>query len=216
MKVKKSNIDIVKGYLEGTRPFIQVGYVPSTIQRKEGEEWVDASGKKWRQTKGGQVTVNAQAELIRSLTSQKCSCGQDIRYGNPLDEKFFFKTGKCYECIIKDETRLRVLGVFPHYEKYKLLSNYLGFVKDMQQKIQDSIRYLENESGTLSVLCNGDGYIEKFQGMNTTDLLKSAKKDLAEVIKTVAIVKKDTAAAKQIFKKAEGKALKMLTAKPHS
>ena len=45
----KSNLAIVKDYVEGNRPFIQVGYDSNlnNSNRKEGEEWEDAQGNKW-------------------------------------------------------------------------------------------------------------------------------------------------------------------------
>ena len=45
----KSNLDIVKDYVEGNRPFVQVGYDPNlnNSKRKEGEEWEDGQGNKW-------------------------------------------------------------------------------------------------------------------------------------------------------------------------
>ena len=43
----KSNIEIVKGYLSGERPFSQLGWTPDLIERREGEVWNDAQGKSW-------------------------------------------------------------------------------------------------------------------------------------------------------------------------
>lgn len=213
MRVKKSNIDIVKSYLAGERPFIQVGYVPPSVKRKEGEEWEDVSGQKWVQRNGYKTKVNEQANMIREASRRKCECGQDITFGNKLDEKFFAKTGKCYNCLIEEETRLRVLGVYPHYEKYKLLSNYLGFLDDMKQKILDSIKYFEAESDSLKIICNSEGFTERFQGINTTELLSAAKKDLEEITKAISKVRKDKAEAKRVFAAEEKKALKILAPK---
>jgi len=213
MKVKKSNIDIVKGYLAGERPFVQVGYTPKVVKHKEGEEWTDASGKRWKMKNGGQVSVNPQADMIRDLIRQKCACGQDIRYGSKLDEKFFLKTGKCFDCIIEEETRLRVLGVFPFYEKYKLLSNYLGFLEDMKQKIEDSIKYFQTEGDTINIVCNGEGFMEKFKGLNAEDLLKSAQKDLKEIASTMEEVAKNKAKAKKVYESENARAIKRATAK---
>lgn len=199
MHRKKSNIDIVKDYLSGTRPFVQVGFTPKKVERKEGEEWVDAQGRKWVQRDGYKTQVNEQAAMIREVAQQVCSCGQNIRYGDKFDQKFFVKTGMCYDCLIKHETELRVLGVFIQYEKWKLLSNYLGFLEDMKQKIEDSIKYFQSESDTLSILCNSEGFLEKFKGMNTADLLTAAQKDLTEVTATIDKVTKDKEKAKKIY-----------------
>lgn len=181
MKIQKSNIEIIKSYVNNERPFVTVGYVPPNIQRKEGEVWTDNDGKKWTQKNGYKSPVHEQTELIRTQIQQKCKCGQNIKYGTRLDEKFFWKTGKCFDCIIKEETRLRILGVFPQYENYKLISNYLGNLEDIKRQIQDSIRYLKNEDGELKIVCNSEGFLEKFTGLNTTELLIAARKDLKEI-----------------------------------
>lgn len=206
MKSKKSNIQIVKDYLAGERPFVQVGYSPPNMKREEGEQWEDNQGIKWKQRKGYKVRVNEQAEIIRNAIKRTCQCGQEITYGGKLDEVFFSKTGKCFDCIIKEETEYRVLGVYPQYEKYKLLSNYLGFLEDMRNKITDSVAYFDAEEKNMDVLCNGEGFIEKFKGLNTGELLKNAKKDLVEIKKALTIVKKDVAKAKKIFTSALKKA----------
>jgi len=199
MKPKKSNIEIIKSYLAGERPFVQVGYTPRVVERKEGEEWEDAQGRRWVQRNGYRTQINKQAQLIREATNQVCKCGQNIKFGNRFDEKFFAKTGMCYDCTIKHETELRVLGVFAHYERWKLLSNYLSYLEDIKRKIEDSIKYLQNEPDTLSILCNGEGFLEKFKGINTTDLLTSAQKDLEEIEQTIKKVAKDKADAKKIY-----------------
>ena len=64
----KSNIDIIKGYVAGERPFLQVGYTGDAdkyIIRKEGETWTDASGKQWIQTASGPQAVTRIMDIIR-------------------------------------------------------------------------------------------------------------------------------------------------------
>lgn len=199
MKIKKSNIEIVRSYLAGERPVVMVGYTPHKHKKLEGETWIDNKGVKWIQRGGCKVQVNEQANMIREASRRKCSCGQDIQYGNRLDNKFFYKTGKCFDCVIKEETELRILGVYNYYENYKILSNYLGFLEDMKQKIEDSINYFETESNTLEVLCNSEGFLEKFKGMNTVELLEGAKKDLEEINKGIEKVSADKEKAKKIY-----------------
>ena len=199
-KQNKSNVEIVKNYLAGERPFIRVGYSAATKKRKVGEQWVDNNGVKWEQRDGYKTRVNEQAEIIRTASKQVCSCGQEIRFSGKLDELFYRKTGKCFDCLIKEETEYRVLGVFHLYERYKLISNYYGFIIDMKSKIEDSIYYFEKDEGkSLDILCNSEGFIEKFKGLNTMELLENAKKDLQEVDKTIETVAKDMKDAKELF-----------------
>lgn len=199
MKVRKSNIEIVKNYLAGEKVFVTVGYQPPVAERKEGERWVDASGVTWEQKDGWKTRVNEQAEMIRNASKRVCGCGQEIRFGSKLDNDFFIKTGKCYECLIKEETELRILGVFPYYETWKVASNYLGFLKDMKGKIEDSIHYFEGEDGTLRVLCNGEGFIEQFKGLNTAELLDGAKEDLKKITDLIEKVISEKDEAKRIY-----------------
>jgi hypothetical protein len=203
----KTNIQLVSDYLSGTRPFIQVGYSAATKKRKVGERWKDNNGVTWEQREGYKTRINEQASIIREASKQICSCGQEIQFAGRLDELFYRKTGKCFDCVIKEETEYRILGVFSLYERYKLISNYYGFIIDMKSKIEESIRYFEKDEGkSLDILCNSEGFIEKFSGLNTTELMKSAKKDLKEVDKTIALVTKDLKEAKQLFEEGLKKA----------
>jgi hypothetical protein len=192
MKVKKSNIEIVRSYLAGERPITMVGYSKKTKKRKEGEIWEDTKGIKWQQKNGYKVRINEQALTIKNLTQQICKCGQNIQFGNKLDSIFYKKTGKCFDCIIEEETKLRIWGIYPLYEKYKLLSNYLSELMDLRNKVIDSINYFEKSEGkSLDLLCNSEGFIEKFKGLNTETLLNNAKKDLEELNKAINIVSSD-------------------------
>lgn len=216
MRVKKSNIEIIKDYLAGERPFVTVGYKPPPAPRKEGERWKDVSGVTWEQRDGYKVRVNEQATLIKEIARQKCACGQDIQYGNRYDEKVFGKTGKCYECFLKEQQELRILGVFPQFEQYKLISNYLGFLEDLRQKIEESINYFKTEGDRITILCNSEGYLEHFRGINTQELLENAIKDLAEIKKTIKAVTSEKNKAKKLFETDLKEAKKRIAAIPRS
>lgn len=205
MKTKKSNIEIVKNYLSGERPFTQVGYTGKRIKRKDGDQWTDKKGIKWEQKNGFKVRVNEQANLIRELTEQKCKCGQQIKWGDKFDRLFYNKTGLCYECIIKEETNLRILGLYPLYERKKLLSNYLGSLKTVKEKVEETIKYFENNDGEITMLCNSDGVLEKFIGTNRNMILEDARKDLKEIDSEINIVSKDYEKTKTEFEEAVSK-----------
>jgi hypothetical protein len=143
-KTGKSNLDIVRSYLDGERAFIQVGYDENTslAQRKEGEEWTDGNGSHWIKKNGCKQRVSKKAQFI---LEQRCIiCDADMKWGNRLDQKIYPKTQKCYECNIEFEGVLKSLGVYNDYEKYKLINNEISMIKDFISKIVDSINYLEN------------------------------------------------------------------------
>ena len=76
----KSNLDIVKDYVDGVRPFVQVGY-DSNLEnstRKEGEEWEDSQGRKWVWKNSSKRRVSKRATLV---LEQRCTCcNMDVRW----------------------------------------------------------------------------------------------------------------------------------------
>lgn len=181
----KSNISIIKDYLEGSRPFAQIGYTPKPkIKRKIGEVWKDEDGVEWIQTKSGKISKKLND--ITESTRKVCSiCGQDIKWSNNHnDEKMFNKTGKCYDCVIEEENKMRINGTYPIYEKIKIINNQKTFLLDLKQKIKESISYLEKKDKKIQFV-NGDGSIESWSNASMDSLLKEATNDLSEVDKSL-------------------------------
>jgi predicted transposase YbfD/YdcC len=178
----KSNIEIVKDYLAGVRPVIQVGYTGQEyVKRAVGERWTDKTGQEWEQKASGPQKVNRVANIIReAIGVQKCKCGQEIKWGSRADRLFYRKTGLCEGCLIEYETRLRVLGIYGDYEQYKLASNELGATKDMETKILETIKYFESGDTDVKMLCNSEGFTERWKTTNADQILQDAKKDLEE------------------------------------
>jgi hypothetical protein len=195
----KTNIEILKHYMEGTRPFPIFGYTKGKAVRKVGERWT-VKGIEWEQKEWGPSRVNSQADSIRGMLVQKCKCGQDIRYGTKRDSLFFSKTGLCENCVIKHETDLRILGIYEIYERYKLLSNEHAFLKDAKQQLQESLEFVKKDDGTLKVLCNGEGFIEKFHGKNINDFEPQLKEDLKLVTFRIKVVGKAKNEAKKEYR----------------
>src|ERR1039458_5993765 len=182
----KSNIEIVKDYLAGERPVSVFGYIPPEVKRKVGDIWEDNKGITWKQEAGFKTRVNKQADIIREAREEKCKlCHQDIRWGGRADRLFYMKTGLCEGCLIDYETKLRILGIYSDYETYKLASNELGYVKDMKSKIQETIKYFESGDTDVKMLCNSEGFIERWKTTNSDQILSDAKKDLEEVHRRV-------------------------------
>jgi hypothetical protein len=75
---------------------------------------------------------------------------------------------------------LRVLGIYDSYEKYKLASNELGATKDLKAKIKETIKYFESGDTDVKMLCNSEGFTERWKTNNADQILADAKKDLNE------------------------------------
>jgi hypothetical protein len=199
--MKKSNIQIVKDYLAGERPITQFGYTGKKyVKRKIGERWTDAKGVEWEQKESGPQRFNRVAEIIReTIGEQKCKCGADMKWGSKADRLFFRRTGLCEDCLIDYETKLRVLGIFEAYEKYKLASNELGATKDLKVKIEDTIKYFSSGDTDVTMLCNSEGFTERWKTTNAEEVVTNAKKDLEETTKRIDILEKFKDECKQKY-----------------
>lgn len=195
----KSNISIVKDYLEGNRPFTQIGYVPEAKSRSVGERWTDFRGVEWEQRNGYKTRINHQADIIRKVLEQKCKCGQAMKWGSRLDNLFYSKTGMCEKCLIDYETKLRILGIYPVYEKYKLLSNEIGFLKDAKQKLKEIIKFFTDNSGDVELLCNSEGFTERFKNTNKEKILRDSRADLTKIRRRLTEISKEKESAKSEY-----------------
>lgn len=182
----KSNLSIIKDYLSGERPFLQVGYDSNTelLNRKEGEEWEDSQGNKWKKENGIKKRISKIAQI---KNDQKCSiCNANIKFGNYLDQRIYSRCGKCYDCSVIFDSRLKILGKFNEYARHVVFSTRYSKLKDFKTKIIQSIEYLENYDPKLKYL-NEDGSYEIWT--DDTDkrlkVLDDLKKDLIQVEKEI-------------------------------
>ncbi len=182
----KSNLAIVRDYLNGERPFIQVGYTADSdfASRKEGEVWVDANGRKWIKKNGSKRAINQVNSSVIEATKQICKdCSMDIRWGDRYDQLFFNKTGRCHECIVKFETNLRREGKYEEYEQKKLLQNQLSQAREFRTKVQESFDFVSTHEKIS--FPNGDGTLDEWTIERRENILKDLKKDIKKIDKQI-------------------------------
>ena len=183
----KKNIDIVRDYLNGERPFVKVGYtgdINKYIIRKEGETWEDSGGKQWIHENGVTKTVTRVMDIIREEINQKCeTCGCEIRWGIRMDSKIHAKTGKCFDCLVVEETNMRAQGKFKAYERKKVLSNELSHLTSVKKHLEDSKTYLEEHK--VFTFVNSNGLVEEWDNAAADDVRKSLKKDFTRCLKEI-------------------------------
>src|ERR1035437_2456126 len=123
-----SNLDVVRAYLDGRRPYVTVSYNVSEKDkhRKEGETWKDTRGIEWKKKDGKTIRLTkTQGDIIRDTMGDvfNCKwCGQNYKWASKKDQKFLRRCGLCMDCVIDYETKLRILGIYSNYELYKLAS----------------------------------------------------------------------------------------------
>lgn len=184
LKTGKSNLDIVKSYLNGEKAFVQVGYDPnlSNSTRKEGEEWEDSQGRKWIWKNGVKRRVPKKAKIINE---QRCKgCNMDVRWGNYLDDRVWPKTGMCYDCYTKFQTDLKLMGMFEVYNELQDLRNERGVLEDYKKKFEESKQFCEENKDKPVTFLEEDGSFEKWDGnIDYNKILEDLNKDLDVVYK---------------------------------
>jgi hypothetical protein len=170
-----------RGYQTGENPFVQFGPEYVEPRRSQEEVWTDPKGITWQQKNGYRVRVNKNVDAVRESLKQVCSkCGKDIRLtGNRFDDKLFPKTGMCHDCLVDYEQELMLTGKFDAYEKRKVLSNQLAYLKDVKSKLEESVTYLEQNQKITFV--NEFGDVESWTNECRDTLLEGAKSDLDKV-----------------------------------
>lgn len=184
LKTGKSNLDIVKSYLNGEKAFVQVGYNPDlkNSKRKEGEEWEDAQGRKWIWKNGVKRRVPKKAKIINE---QRCKeCNMDVRWGNYLDDRVWPKTLMCYDCYINFQTKLKMNGMFDVYNELQDLKNERSILEDYKKKFEESKKFCEENKDKDVTFLEEDGSFEKWDGnIDYNTILEDLNKDLDVVYK---------------------------------
>lgn len=189
------NTEIIKHYLDGTRPYLITGYTGDKdkyIIRKEGEKWTDSSGKEWVQTKNGPQSVTRVMDIIRQEINDKCECcGREIRWGTKQDRKFFHRTKKCLDCVVNEETEMRIKGKYKLYESRKLVENELSYLLDIKQKLRESKDYLESDASKTLSWTNSTGMVENWSNEARLELKKNIQKDWITCLKKIKAAEKE-------------------------
>jgi hypothetical protein len=202
MHKDKSNLDIVRSYLSGERPWVQIGYTGKKYtKRNVGDRWTDNRGIEWEQKVGGPTRVNKMAEAIREARGKDVckKCQKEMRWGDKTDQLFFRKTGLCTDCLITYETNLRILGIHSEYETMKLASNEMGFLKDARDKISETLNFFQQDGGDVTMICNSEGFVERWKNTNREQIIEDAKRDLKLIKKYIANLSKLKNKCKKIY-----------------
>jgi hypothetical protein len=109
------NIEKVKKLIAGVggQGSIRVGYTPKSVSmRKEGEEWVDARGRRW-EIKDGK---RKQITKIPPRGFDKCNDCEKLIL-KTLDQDTYNRMQRCYHCQLYFETELKREGKWEDWVK---------------------------------------------------------------------------------------------------
>jgi hypothetical protein len=112
---------------------IVVGWRPEMdVKREEGDVWTDLEGKKWTIKNGIKQTVT---KLDAAKTPWFCPQCQKAM-NSKLDDKTYNSRGKCFDCAIKEETKMRYEGTWEAYAKEQMQKNYIAGLRDQIAELQ--------------------------------------------------------------------------------
>ncbi len=160
MSNKLQNVKAIKQMLAGehrtqTRKSIYTGKTNSS-KSEVIESFEDGKPKVWIETdaKGfrtkvtqhdGFTTRQPENSILKKVQEaltvpEKCpNCGKNMRdHEKRLNFKFYFKRGKCFDCVIKEERNIKQQGeeAWKQYQKEIMLSNAESWFKDTDKEVE--------------------------------------------------------------------------------
>jgi len=180
MSVLGSNLGRVKNILAGdytSKSKSSVGYEKSTRRHKEGDVW-EENGRTWTIKNGIKQNVTKLDSARKSLQIPfKCPhCETQLK--NELHKHSFKATGKCYNCIAKEETEMRLNGTFYDYSTELYKKNVLAWLEEKRLQFEEFI----NNPETLRGFVTERGDVEDwYGGMDVDKLREQFQKEYDEI-----------------------------------
>jgi hypothetical protein len=116
----------IQSILDGKEPEkrIMVGYQGDTIGLTETEK---------EERKVSSERANVLKEARMPWFCPECKKIMKTR----LDTKFYYLQSRCYDCVVKEETKMRINGTYEEYEEIKVRENKRSYIKDLKQTIEE-------------------------------------------------------------------------------
>ena len=109
----------------GWRPEMQSTY-------KECDVWEDLHGKNWTIKNGIKQTVTKLDTAKTPWFCPRCTKAMAHRF----DSRAYNILGICYDCAIKEETKMRYDGTWEEYSRKQLQQNYIAGLTDKIAELQ--------------------------------------------------------------------------------
>lgn len=115
----------------------QVGYSKQSQDYQEGDVW-EENGKKWTIKNGLKQTITKFNKLkklsVLPLTCPECSKPMKNHEWN---KKMYSIHGKCFDCVIDMEAKIKREGKWDEYEKGMMNANKEAMVDDFEKAFND-------------------------------------------------------------------------------
>jgi hypothetical protein len=129
---------------------VSMHIVPEKPKRKEGDNWTDGNGKRWEFKNGIAQSISKLQDARIPLWCPNCSVAMTHRF----DTKMYGIHGKCFECVVKMEGKLRREGKWEEYERNAIKKNQISHVQYYIEMFESALEEVKNpqfvlEDGTL-------------------------------------------------------------------
>jgi len=147
---------------------------PEIIQRTVGEKWTDEDGVDWEQKDGFKIKLGKLNDIREELkTFPNCyereqgrECTKNSITAIPQDWKMKSITGRCLDCQISYEHKLKMSGEYEKYEKQKIYDNAISWLKEAERDkdvVKEAFRQIgySNPDGSFEKWTDGKTFEEK-------------------------------------------------------
>ncbi len=163
---KEADISRIRNIIEGRygeKTKTQVGFSQKKEEHKEGDIW-EENEKTWTIKNGIKQTIT-KLDSIKELIKfpLKCPCCSKAMKPNQYNKKMYAIHGKCFDCVLEMETKLKLEGKFEEYEKQLLNQNRLSHLDEFETAINEYIK------STSESFITEDGKKERWLGGGIDD-----------------------------------------------
>ena len=160
----------IKNILDGKyteRNTISTGYEKEEIVHKDGDTWIDELGKKWILKNGIKRNISKLSAVRKSMRlPYVCpECNQPMQHS--LDNKFWAISGKCFSCVINEDTSKMIKGDFHIHEDKKIRNNIVAWFTQYEAEINEYIK-----TSDMNQFISEAGDIEDWSSSISKDKLK--------------------------------------------
>jgi len=168
--MEKSNVKRVRNILSGNykgKTLTSIGYSKKEEEYVEGDVW-EEGGKTWTIKNGIRQTVT-KLNKVRELTRMPLTCPECKGVMRKrLDKKMWNLRGKCFDCVIDEDTEKIKEGTFKEYQHGIIANNMKTYLDQVKDFFED---YIDKSDSKHYVSEQGD--VEDWQGGFNKEELKT-------------------------------------------
>jgi len=142
----------------GEKVSIQVGYETKQEEHVEGDIWIE-NNKTWTISNGIKQTVT-KFDKLKSYIKYPLVCPNCKTHFSltDLNKKMYNIHEKCFDCVIKMETKLKLEGKYEEYEYNLMNQNRTSYLEEFERALT------EYETSLPESHYTEDGQKESWQG----------------------------------------------------